>query len=244
MGMACSICNHSNKLEIDKMIVQGIAHLRIAKIYNLTDTAVRNHALNHMSRQILKSAEIRQRINANELFSEIETCLAEAKNIFFEAKETKKHSLQLQALREIRSTIEFLTRLAVDLSRLEQERELALMGTNNHQSVIIFPEINPSMSAEKASRLYDEFIKTLSLNPGKSVVLLPEEKNLDDEIQKQSTPMTRTKTKGSSADRVKADAQTPEDDDEQNKIDDILSWSPPTPERSTTWGSKRHRQGR
>lgn len=236
MANACSICNNINRKEIERQIGQGVPYLRIAKEFGLTDTSVRNHALNHLSRQLLKSQEIKNRIDAEELLNEIVTCLNKTKTIRSKAEQSNNLSQQISANREIRSTVEFLVRLIVDLSRLEQEREIAMMANNNnHNPVILFPTISENMSAERAGQIYKEFLKTLEVNNADTIVLLPEEKNLDEIIKEQSPlkKMQRTTKPGSGADRIRASVEVPDQDQEADEIEEILNWTPPVSSTKT-----------
>lgn len=236
MGQKCKICNHPERLEIDRQLIQGTARLGIARKYNFNPSSVDFHAKEHLSRQLLKSHEIKERIDSTKLLDEVETCLNKTKDILFQAELDKKATLQLQAIREIRSTIELLLKLGIDLARLQQERELAENGSIGAQIVFLPAKIDFN-TAKEATDNYIEQMRQINKVPS-ALVVLPEENQLEEV----STPMTRTKTKSSSSERVRASVEMPDQDQESDAIDDILNWSPVVPEKGSTWGSKQPRE--
>lgn len=255
MGQVCTICSHPDRLQIDRDIVNSVPHLRIAKNYGLTDTAVRNHAQNHLTRQMLKSHEIAERANAAVLLDEIDTCMTKAKNILKQAEDNKQPSLQLAALREIRQTIEFLSKLAISLAELQQQRELAGMVGTGQRTVVVLPaKINPGMTATEAGQIYKDFLKATGEHPGAEFQFHEDQSHVQEQEQSESDrPMIR-KRRPSSATRIKASASTgdpdrvelelspaPDQDQEDDDLDgmvgpSILSWQPTIPKRRSTWG--------
>ena len=61
MTMVCSICNHPKKLEIDRALIQGLNFSKIARDYEVSSDALRNHRDNHLSRQLVTAMEKKER---------------------------------------------------------------------------------------------------------------------------------------------------------------------------------------
>ena len=70
MGMTCSICSHIKRLEIDKLICSGQSKSEIARRYALPEYSVRNHALKHLSKALIKSQKAKDLLNADALMDE------------------------------------------------------------------------------------------------------------------------------------------------------------------------------
>lgn len=121
MSMACTICTHDKRLEIDQAIVQGKSFQSIAKSYGVDAQCVSRHAKNHLSRQLLKHDEIRDRINSGRILDEVEDLLTRTKRILRDSEADNQRGMALGAIREIRSTLEFLSKLAITLQAIQQQ---------------------------------------------------------------------------------------------------------------------------
>ncbi len=115
MTMACSICNNSKSLEIDRSLVQGKSHSSIARSYGVNAQAVWRHAENHLSRQLVQAYDKKEMAESMNLLARIEDILDKAKNIFDRNYEQKRDGLALKALSEQRNTIELLAKIAAYL---------------------------------------------------------------------------------------------------------------------------------
>jgi len=124
MGNSCGICNHPERLAIDRELVEGKSKADIARRFGVSDDAVRNHGDNHLSRQLVKAHERKEIIHAADLVTRIESLLSKSENILSEAEKKKQFTLALNAIRESRSTLELLYKIAAHLHevrRLELE---------------------------------------------------------------------------------------------------------------------------
>ena len=126
MSMRCTICTHPKRLEIDRAIIQGNSFQSIAKTYNVDAQCISRHAKNHLSRQLLKHQEIRERINSERILDEVEDILARSKRLLRDSEADGQRGTALNAIREIRQTIEFLSKLALTLHSMKQEEALTL----------------------------------------------------------------------------------------------------------------------
>ena len=121
MGQRCCICKHDKRLEIDRDIVKNIAHTKIAKTYGVSNQSVRNHAKNHLSRQMIKHVSIREMLHADDLLSNIKELVKKTEAILKKSEKEGKYMISLAAIRELRSTYEFMCKTAKYLDERQKE---------------------------------------------------------------------------------------------------------------------------
>jgi hypothetical protein len=123
MGQVCCICSHVNKVEIERSILQGTPKGKIASAYGVPEHAVRNHAANHLSRQIVQSHRGRELMNTERLLDDLEQMRSRIITILDRAERADHLVTELKAIAEWRATLQFLTGLAIDLRRLDNEEQ-------------------------------------------------------------------------------------------------------------------------
>ena len=123
MGQRCGICKHDNRLEIDRAIMKGMPYLRIGKKYGVNDVSVANHARKHLSRQLLKSGEMKEVIHSKNLFQEVEGLIGRTKNILNDAEKQGRPMISLNAIRELRKTFEFLIKFSAFMQEAQKVDE-------------------------------------------------------------------------------------------------------------------------
>lgn len=130
MTRSCGICNHANRLEIDREVVEGKSLSLIARKYGINRDSLSNHAENHISRQLAKAWQIKATTEGMDLLGRIDSLVQRAEKIFNRNFEAGKDSLALKAIGEQRQTFDLLARISYALhqSRLA---ELELMRKNS-----------------------------------------------------------------------------------------------------------------
>ena len=123
MGQVCAICSHPDRLEIERSLLQGTPKGKIASAYGVSEHAVRNHAANHLSRQIVQSHRGRELMNTERLLDDVEEMRSRIIRILDKAERDGHLVVELKALGEWRACLQFLTGLAVDLRRLDNEEQ-------------------------------------------------------------------------------------------------------------------------
>jgi|GEM_PF-1519046 len=131
MPMACKICNHPKRLEIDRELVQGKSYLSIAKKYGVNDVSLRNHKAKHLPRQLVKAYEQKELSESMNLLDRIDQLLSRAEKIFRRnyAKNTSTgDTLALKSIAEQRQTFELLAKISyalhqAKLTELETQRQ-------------------------------------------------------------------------------------------------------------------------
>ena len=125
MVQRCCICKHSKRLAIDRDIVKGVSHLKIGKRYGVSNQSVRNHAKNHLSRQLLKSEETRNLLHGRNLLENVQELIQRTKDILNDAESKDRQMISLGAIRELRQTYEFLIKFSVYMREAQQEDKQA-----------------------------------------------------------------------------------------------------------------------
>ena len=82
MTQICQVCNHSERLEIDRALIQGRSLTNISKKYSVHINAVLNHRDNHVSRQLAKAWEMKQTELDFDLLNRIDKIIHKAEIIF------------------------------------------------------------------------------------------------------------------------------------------------------------------
>lgn len=153
MGQACHICNHPDRLEIDRQLVKGISHSKIVREFEVPYDSLRYHSLNHLSRQLIKSQEMQEAIQSGGLVAEIESLLARSKNILDKAEAKGQMNLALNAIKETRGTLDLLARIAATLHQIRAQ-ELQQQQSENDEQREIYDK-------EQVARLTDDELSML-----------------------------------------------------------------------------------
>lgn len=123
MTMICKICSNKRRLEIDKELVRGGNVSKIAKEYGVSYGSLYGHSKKCVTRQLMKSEEIRERLTAQNLFEEIDFLVEKSKDILERADVNDEHMVSLKAISELRANYEFLTRLATQFKEVMAEEK-------------------------------------------------------------------------------------------------------------------------
>lgn len=132
-GGQCTICNHPQRVEIDKALVEGESLRNVAKRFDVSYSSVGRHKRNgHIAEQIAKAAkkkEIKQakEVQAAILAQEAQE-VADAQTILDEVSRLKDRALTIlaraetegtreacMALREVRGIVELLAKVRGEL---------------------------------------------------------------------------------------------------------------------------------
>jgi len=125
MSIPCSICTHPAKLEIDRAILSGQSKSQISRTFGVPYDSVHNHANNHLSRQMLKSHEMRELAESKTLAEEFNNLIARTKAILDKAEAKELHMVSLRAISELRASFAFMVSTAFLLKQDEREEEAA-----------------------------------------------------------------------------------------------------------------------
>jgi hypothetical protein len=79
--MTCSICNHAERLEIDRQLVERVPLRHIAQRTGTTATALCRHKRAHLARTLVKAAQVEEVANATTLLSRVEGLVSRCQTI-------------------------------------------------------------------------------------------------------------------------------------------------------------------
>ena len=119
MAQACSVCNHTKRVELDRKILQGKSIASISREYGVSEQALYHHRDNHITRQ-LATAMAQKELHQNmDLLGEIDELLRRTKRIMNRAEEKDNPRLELKAIAEARGSYELLSKIALTLHQIK-----------------------------------------------------------------------------------------------------------------------------
>ena len=130
MPTICKVCNHPNRLEIDRELIQGRPYSMLANKYDINWQTLRRHHHMHLTRQMTKAYEIKQDSQNDVLMQSIEELTARTKAILEKAEKTNKMNTALNAIRELRGIYEFMAKVAFSLHTAKMQ-EIQAAGLND-----------------------------------------------------------------------------------------------------------------
>jgi hypothetical protein len=136
MGRPCSICNDPDRLKVDRMIVAGQSFELISREFRgraantpaFSADAIARHAKNHLSQQLIRATDVKQRLTSDGLLEKIESLVVRAERIMSESEQSKTPLVELAAMKQCQSSIAYLSDLACKLKELSiQEKRVDAM---------------------------------------------------------------------------------------------------------------------
>lgn len=128
MSRVCQVCNNSQRLDIDRELVQGKIISKLALEYKVPAHSLRYHQEHHLSRQLVQCRE-RKDILENILNLErLERAMVKVESILDRNYESGQDMIALAANRELRGVFETLARISdalLEVKRLEFEQTQA-----------------------------------------------------------------------------------------------------------------------
>ena len=155
MGMACKICNHPKRLEIDRALVEGGNISKIAKEYGVPYNALYRHSQEHLSRQLVKAYEMRSSSENMDLMNRIDKMIDNAQTIFQRNFDKKKDYLALQALNSQKGIIELLAKISAHLHQSRAMELEASQKEDNYEMKLAIERL-PTCELEMLGNLQDK----------------------------------------------------------------------------------------
>ncbi|MCP4373210.1 MAG: hypothetical protein GY797_34665 [Deltaproteobacteria bacterium] len=123
--MKCTVCAHKKRKQIEKEIMRGIPHTKIAKNHNLNNQAIRYHSVNHLPRQLMKNEETKNLLHGKDLLQNVNELINRTKSILDGAENKKLPFVRLSAIRELRQIYEFLIKFSVHMLEAKKADDLS-----------------------------------------------------------------------------------------------------------------------
>ena len=118
MPRKCTICAHTNRNDIDLLLVDGVSFRNIAEQYSLSTTAIHRHKNNCLAATMAKAemaAEQVEIMNGGNLLDQLRNLNRETLAILAEAKTLKDYQIALKAITRAERQIELQARLLGEL---------------------------------------------------------------------------------------------------------------------------------
>ena len=132
MPRMCEICSHVNRLDIDRAILSGVSKAEISRAHGVSYASLLNHRA-HVSRQMLKSVEIRELSQSRTLATELHELVTRTKKILTDAENRDQPHLSLKAIGELRTILLGMAGLALQLKEDERQDRAADQRTEIDQ---------------------------------------------------------------------------------------------------------------
>ena len=150
MPRRCTICDSERREEIDRVLVEGkTSFRRIASLCDVSEASVRRHAAAHLPEALAAAVDAERVANGDDLLRQVRDLQQRAVAILERAEEGGDHRVALGAIREARSCLELLGRLAGEL----QERQTVNVLVNPQWVEIrgaILQALRPHVKAREA----------------------------------------------------------------------------------------------
>lgn len=140
MAQPCKVCNHPERLEIDRGLLEGRSKAALARAFAVPADCVERHARKHVQAALAKATEGREALYGNRLVDHV-IALQERTQAILDGA-AKDPTLALKAIASARSNLELMARLHGQL----KDR------TVNQALVIVDPETAERMAKTFLSR--------------------------------------------------------------------------------------------
>ena len=117
MPRVCSICTHEQRPEIDAALLNGEPLRDIAGRVPVSKSALARHAAEHIPAHLVKAKEAETVTQADTLLEQVRNLQTRALSILDRADHTGDLKTALSAIREARSNLELLGKLAGELQQ-------------------------------------------------------------------------------------------------------------------------------
>jgi hypothetical protein len=111
MPRVCTICNHEDREEIDRRLVNGESYTKIAKEFSVSYPALYRHNDIHIPEALAKAGDAKDIVNGDNLLESIKSLAERARAILDKAEQSGDMKTALGGIREARGCIELLAKI-------------------------------------------------------------------------------------------------------------------------------------
>jgi len=115
----CTICEHPQVDEINKLLLEGVSLRDIARQYSVSRAALHRHK-DHIPADLAKAREAKEVAQADNLLDQLKDLQRRTLAILQAAEQDNDHGMALKAIKEARGNLELLAKLLGEL----QERQV------------------------------------------------------------------------------------------------------------------------
>src|SRR5687768_4858980 len=117
MSRPCTVCQHPDRVAIDKALVNGEPNRGIARQWGVSDDAVSRHRAAHLPERLAQAQDAAQTAEATDLLAEVRMLRSKAYGLLLAAERSGDYRTALQGVREARACLELLAELEGELDR-------------------------------------------------------------------------------------------------------------------------------
>lgn len=139
MANRCTVCNHPDRLEIDKLVIGGVPYRDISGRFQVSKSALERHASGHIAAAISRARDLRDWLNADQLVGELRVLREVVLGILEEARADGDHATALQAIGRLEKQAELVARLLGEL--VEHQRVQMVDASASEQWSKLLPII-------------------------------------------------------------------------------------------------------
>jgi hypothetical protein len=115
MPRRCTVCDHPERHSIDEALVTGAPYRSVAKRFELSESSVYRHKIEHLPAHLLKAREVEEVAQADDLLEQVRHLQAHALDILERAEKAGDLRTALAAISQARGNLELLGKLAGEL---------------------------------------------------------------------------------------------------------------------------------
>jgi hypothetical protein len=153
MGRACTICHHPDREAIDSALVAGETLRVIGERHGLRKDALSRHRASHAPLHLAKIERTQQMTTDGTVRPQIAALVARAETVLDHAEATRRPTVALAAIREMRQVLETLGRITGELDAHPTAVVNVLMSNEWHEvRTVILQALMPFPEAADAVR--------------------------------------------------------------------------------------------
>lgn len=151
MPRRCSICDHTERVEIDLALVGGEPYRSIAKRYEASESAMYRHKAEHLPEKLSRAQDAAEVAEADDLLGKVKELQGRTESILEAAERHGELRTALAAIREARGNLELLGKLAGELD--ERPQVNVLIDARVQQTILQALEPHPDARLAVADAL-------------------------------------------------------------------------------------------
>jgi hypothetical protein len=134
MPRTCTVCLHSERAEIDELVLSGEPLRKIAERFSLSVTSLFRHKT-HVSETLRKSQEAAEVARAESLTEQLKRLCQDARRIQEKAEAEKDYRAALTAIRELTRLVEFAAKLSGEMAGQQVNVQTNVISTSEGLSI-------------------------------------------------------------------------------------------------------------
>jgi len=119
-GRKCTVCQHPEVAEINKLLASGVSHAEIARRFGLGRRSVARHAAHHLPATVVAAAKKDQEAQALDVLGEVKKLYHVALDLLGKAAKAEDLRTALAGVGEARKNLELLGKLLGQLDERPQ----------------------------------------------------------------------------------------------------------------------------